>query len=95
MEELARRLTSHNDMGDAMRHAEWMRRTTKETNSCTARIAGIPHDIENLLDGYPLNETLMGLHNNAGRDAGRNGTPVNPGKLQMMPYYGYPYQGVR
>ena len=38
---------------------------------------------------------LMDMHNNAvGRDAGRNRTPVNPGKLQTMPYYGYPYQGV-
>ena len=46
--------------------------------------------------GQPLNEILMDLHNNAvGRDAGRNSTPVNPGNLQTMPYYGYPYQGVR
>lgn len=79
-----------------MRHAEWMRRTTKETNSCTARIAGTGHEIEELLGGQPLNEMLMDLHNNAvGREAGRNSTPVNPGKLQTMPYYGYPYQGVR
>jgi RHS repeat-associated protein len=95
-QEKAKRPTSHNDMGDAMRHAEWMRRTTKETNSCTARIAGTGHEIHNLLQGQPLNEILMDLRNNAaGREAGRNNTPVNPGNLQTMPYYGYPYQGVR
>lgn len=75
-----------------MRHAERMRRTTQETNSCTAWIAGTGHEIEGLLGGQPLNEMLMDLHNNAvGRNAGRNSTPVDPGKLWTLPLSGSPY----
>jgi RHS repeat-associated protein len=98
-EELARRPRSHNDMDDAMRHAEWMRRTTQETNACSAWLAGTGHELDGLLNGQPWEETIMDLHNNAvGRNAGSNSTPVNPGKLWSLPNNGSnynSYQGVR
>lgn len=98
-EELSRRPASHNDMGDAMRHSEWMRRTTQETNACTARLAGTGHEIEGLLNGQPWAEALMDLHNNAvGRNAGSNNMPVDTSRLWTLPNNNStynPYQGVR
>jgi RHS repeat-associated protein len=85
-EELARRPNSHNDIGDAMRHAEWQRRTTQETNAFTAWLAGTGHEIEGMLRGQPMNEMLMDLHNNSvGRDAGRAGSSVSPSNLWTLP----------
>ena len=99
VEEIARRPSSHNDMGDARRHSEWMRRTTQETNSCTAWMAGTGHELDSFRRGQPLNEMLMDLHNNSvGRDAGRNNLPVDPAKLWTLPLPGStynPYRGVR
>jgi hypothetical protein len=57
-EELPNRPNPYNDMGDAMRHAEWMRRTTEEANSFTAWLAGTVHEIEGMLNGQPWNEML-------------------------------------
>lgn len=68
-----------------MRHAEWMRRTSEETNALTAWLAGTGHELEGLLQGQPLNEALMDLHNNAqGRRAGSEGKPMNPNSLQTI-----------
>lgn len=98
-EELSRRPRSHNDAGGAMRHAEWMRRTTQEANACTAWVAGTGHEIEGLLNGQPWPEALMDLHNNAvGRNTGRNNTAVDPSSLWTLPNNGSmynPYRGVR
>ena len=98
-EELMRRPSSHNDKGDAMRHAEWMRRTTQETNALTAWLAGTGHEIEGLLNGQPGPEAIMDLHNNAvGRSAGDSNTSVDSNKLWTSPYSGSgydPYQGVQ
>jgi hypothetical protein len=59
-----------------------MRRTTQETNSCTAWVAGTGHELKGTPREQPFNEMLMDLHNNVvGRDAGRNSTPVDQGKL--------------
>lgn len=97
-EELRKRPASHNDIGDAMRRGEWMRRTTEETNSCTAWLAGTGHEIEGLLDDQPWAEAIMDLHNNAvGRSAGRNDIPVDQGRLWMLPTNGSiynPYRGL-
>ena len=97
-EELLKRSRSHNDMGDAMRHAEWMRRTRQETNACTAWLAGTGHEVDGLLGNQPWAEALMDLHNNAvGRNAGSNNSPVDPSKLWMLPNNGSsynPYRGV-
>lgn len=91
-EELAKRPLAHNDLGDAIRHSEWMRRTTEETNSFTAHLAGTGHEIEGLLRGQPMQEMLMDLHNNAvGRDAGNSGTPVPVNHLWTLPLNGSPY----
>jgi RHS repeat-associated protein len=85
-EELDNRPNSHNDIGDAERHAEWMRRTTEETNSFTAWISGTGHELEGLFEGQPFNEMLMDLHNNSvGREAGRDKTPIDPNNLVTLP----------
>ena len=85
-EELARRPSSHNDIGDATRHSEWMRRTTQETNSFTAWIAGTGHEFEGILNGQPWSEMIMDLHNNAvGREAGRADVPIDHGRLWTLP----------
>ncbi len=85
-EEIAKRPISHNDTGDAMRHAGWMRRTTEETNTFTAWLAGTGHEIEGMWKGQPWSEMLMDLHNNSvGRTAGRSNSPVDPNKLWILP----------
>ncbi len=85
-QELNNRPNGHNDIRDAKRHSEWMRRTTEDTNRFTAWVAGTGHEIDGLLSGQPLNEALMDLHNNSvGRDAGANNLPVNPNDLWTLP----------
>ncbi|MEW6600529.1 MAG: RHS repeat-associated core domain-containing protein [Nitrospirota bacterium] len=86
VEERANRPTAHNTSEDAMRHAEWNRRMVEETNSFTAWISGVGHEIDNFINGQPWSEGMMDLYNNAvGRAAGRAGVPVDPSKLQVSP----------
>lgn len=93
-EELANRPTGHNNAEDAMRHAEWQRRTAEETNAFTAWAAGLQHEIEGLLDGQPWAEAIMDLYNNAvGREAAAEGVPVDPDKLQADPCDNSKYLG--
>jgi RHS repeat-associated protein len=87
MQELAKRSGPgmHNNANDAMRHAEWMRRTADETNAFTAWLAGVGHELDNLTEGAPLEEILMDLHNNAqGRRAASEGRLVDPNSLQTI-----------
>ncbi|VAX13117.1 hypothetical protein MNBD_GAMMA24-610, partial [hydrothermal vent metagenome] len=97
-EELLKRPTQHNDFGDAMRHAEWNRRTVEETNVFTAWVAGVGHELDNLVNGGPWRESMMDIHNNAeGRSAGLDRRPVNPSNLRtipngLMPYTSYARQ---
>jgi RHS repeat-associated protein len=92
-EELLNRPTQHNDLGDAMRHAEWNRRMVEETNTFTAWVAGTGHEVDNLLsDGWEWRESMMDLHNNAeGRTAGQQDRPVNVNNLRTMPGSLTPY----
>ncbi|MFT4579436.1 MAG: RHS repeat-associated protein [Nitrospinales bacterium] len=84
-EERQKRPRAHNDMGDAMRHAEWNRRMVEEINGFTAWVAGTGHEIEGVINGQPLEETLMDLHNNrVGRKAGASGNAVNPRDLKVL-----------
>lgn len=79
-EELSKRSTQHSDVEDGIRHAEWMRRTAEETNTVTAWLAGFGHEVEGMLQGQPLNEMVMDLHNNQkGREA--KGGQVDPRSL--------------
>ena len=92
MEELAKRPTAHNDLEDAMRHAEWMRRSTQETNDLTSRIAGAVHEIDGILKGQPWSEMIMDLHNNSvGRGAERNNSSVDPNQLWTLPLKDFQY----
>lgn len=76
-----------------------MRRTTAETNTLTAWLAGTGHEIEGAFKGQPWDEMLMDLHNNSvGRDAGRNNSVVDPRNLWTLPlnylqYNPYSYGG--
>jgi RHS repeat-associated protein len=97
-EEYANWSGHHNDLGDAMRHYEWSRRTTFETNSFTSFTAGWAHEIEyffkrgSIPANQYLQESLMDLHNNAlGRESGRKGSLMCPSNLTTQPggYGGY------
>ena len=93
-EELQKRSVQHNDIGDAMRHAEWNRRMVEEINTFTAWVAGTGHEIDNLLRGGigTWNESMMDLYNNTvGRAAGREKRPVNHNELQTSPKSGFQY----
>ena len=62
------------------------RRVVEEVNTPSALIMGYGHEAQNLLEGSPIGEVLMDLHNNAaGRAAGAEGRPVDPGKLITDP----------
>jgi hypothetical protein len=82
-EELARRPNSHNDLGDAMRHAEWSRRMTQEINPFTAWMAGTGHELEGMLHGQPWSEMLMDLHNN--RIGRESEVSINQSLLWTLP----------
>ncbi|WII72748.1 RHS repeat-associated core domain-containing protein [Bdellovibrio sp. 22V] len=91
-EEYANWSGHHNDRGDAMRHYEWSRRTTAETNSFTAFTAGWAHEIEyffrrgTMPASQYLRESMMDVHNNAlGRQNGRNGNLICPSNLSTQP----------
>lgn len=92
-EEYANWAGHHNDAGDAMRHYEWSRRTTAETNSFTSFTAGWAHEIEYFFrrGAMPasqyLRESQMDVNNNAlGRNAGRNGSGMMcPSNLTTQP----------
>ena len=91
-EELARRPNAHSDSEDAMRHAEWNRRMVIETNSFTAWVAGVGHEIVGSIKGQPWNEAMMDMYNNwVGRDAGARGELVDPDQLQKSPDNGFLY----
>ncbi len=77
----------HNDLGDAMRHATWSKRTVEETNLFTAWSAGLAHEIDNLINDHgPWRETLMDSHNNQiGRDAAVNSTQIDQSYLRTDP----------
>jgi len=75
----------HNDIGDAKRHSEWMKRTTEETNICIAILVGTGHELTGLLQGQPVNEAIMDLYNNSvGQAAGLNGESIDPADLATI-----------
>lgn len=64
----------------------------EETNSFTAWTSGVGHEIDGLINGQPLDEMFMDLHNNAiGREAGLTGKSVNPAGLVILPNNGSKY----
>jgi RHS repeat-associated protein len=90
MDELRKDSSSHNNLGDAVRHSEWMRRTTLETNSVTAWLAGVGHEIEGVWYGQSWQETVMDLHNNRiGRRAGISNTAIDQRQLWTLPLNRY------
>jgi len=83
--ELLRQHQGHNDIDDARRHSEWSRRMAEELGTGWAEIIGTGHEIDGLINGSPLDETLMDLNNNAeGRDASESGRPVNEDNLEIL-----------
>ncbi|NDV23962.1 RHS repeat-associated core domain-containing protein [Desulfovibrio sp. JC022] len=90
-EELAKRgRGSHNNEGDAMRHAEWSRRMTEDLGPARAWAFGTAHEIDGLINkNQPWNEAMMDIHNNAvGRAAGKAKRAVNNNNLQKSPKQG-------
>jgi hypothetical protein len=95
-DEVRAEIHGHNDLGDAMRHAEWNRRMQIELGTLTALLAGYGHELENLFgaesrgEPVPLGEILMDLHNNSeGRRAGRAHQPVDVNRLMRRPPTGW------
>ncbi len=69
---------------DAMRHSEWSQGMAEELGTGYSWLFGTGHELAGLLNGQPLSEVRMDLHNNsAGRDA--SGQEINPGNLQTSP----------
>lgn len=93
LEELAKRPTAHNNYDDGLRHSEWMRRTTVETNSFTSFVAGWGHEIDGLFNSrrkLPINQYLqeswMDVQNNSiGRKLGASGQEMCPNNLISTP----------
>jgi len=85
----------HNDLCDAMRHAEWNRRMQIELGTMTAFLAGYGHEPENFYDAeahrkpIPFGEILMDLHNAEGRRAARAQQPIDPNRLMTRPPTGW------
>jgi hypothetical protein len=76
----------HNDLDDAMRHADWSKRMGEEINALTSWFAGVGHEIDGLMKGQSWSEFRMDLHNNAeGRVAASVGRPINPNNLVIDP----------
>jgi len=74
----------HNDCDDATRHAEWSQRMAEELGTGYSWLFGVGHEITGLLQGQPVAESRMDLHNNAvGRDSA--GGPIKFGNLQTAP----------
>lgn len=91
-EELRKR-QGHNDCSDAMRHAMWNKRMTEELGHWYSLLFGMGHELQDILQGQPLQEMRMDLHNNSvGRNAA--GGPINQSDLQTSPGSGIslPYQ---
>jgi hypothetical protein len=85
-DEMLNKYPGHNDLGDAMRHAEWSKRMSEEINPATSYLAGLGHEIDNLRKGGSWNETRMDLHNNReGRRAAKEGREINPDNLVTSP----------
>ncbi len=83
--ELLKTNPGRNDINDAMRHAIWQKMTVKETNTFTAWSAGVLHEIDNLLNGGKLDETLMDLNNNSeGRKAANDNREIDPNNLEVI-----------
>ncbi|GEM_PF-5378279 len=85
--------SGHNDLDDAMRHADWSERMYKEINPLTSWLAGTGHEIQGYFDKSPsmstsqyMKESRMDIHNNAeGRNAAKEGRPIDPKNLVTSP----------
>ncbi len=72
-----------NDLSDAQRHANGMKRITEEIGPGTAAMVGTGHEIKNVVsDGQSLDQTLMDMGNNIhGISSGITGNPINDSDL--------------
>lgn len=79
----------HNDAEDAQRHAEWSKQMADELGPGFATFAGGEHEIENLMGGGPISESVMDMTNNLeGIGASRQGRAIDPARLQTSPISG-------
>ena len=85
-DELLEKYPGHNDINDAKRHAEWSKRMAEEINQLTAYLAGILHELDNMLNNdQSFDELLMDLNNNrAGREAAQEGSAIDPTDLTTI-----------
>lgn len=78
----------HNDMIDALRHAEASRRVSSAIGTPAATVLGLGVEALGLLRREPFPETMMDLHNNReGRRAFVERRAVDPRNLQAQPRF--------
>jgi hypothetical protein len=81
-EELLKWSGHHNDVGDAMRHAEWSNRMSTEVGVSTALVVGVGHELDGMIHGQPAAEFYMDMNNNReGRHAAEEQRPINTANL--------------
>jgi RHS repeat-associated protein len=87
-----RRFNTHNDKGDALRHAEWSYRMVKDVGVNWATFFGLFHELQDTARGQPLNELRMDVHNNTvGIAAAQSDTPIDQKNLITTPMSGKEY----
>jgi hypothetical protein len=58
----------------------------EEIGPFTSWSTGVGHELEGMVEGQPMKEMQMDLHNNAiGRAAGESGTEIDLNELQTSP----------
>lgn len=70
---------ARNNLGDAYRHARWSARTAQATGPLFAKVAGIAHEAENLLDSVRAHG-LGGPYDRQDRGPGAERLPPTPGQ---------------
>jgi len=76
----------HNDIRDAMRHADTSKRVAEDTSLFTSALLGLANEVKNLAyDRQPSGEVGMDLYNNLqGLLSAATGNPINPDQLKTL-----------
>jgi RHS repeat-associated protein len=85
VEKWKKKYPGHNDLSDAMRHAETSKEIAEKYGKAVADALGTLNEVKGNLNGQPQNEADMDYYNNTvGRNAAGKG-PIDPSKLITKP----------
>jgi hypothetical protein len=74
-----------NNEGDALRHAVGMKNVTQGLDPLTAYYVGLAHEVVNVVNGNPINESAMDMYNNLkGIYHGIMDTPIDKSGLIVI-----------